>query len=156
MWCVGDEDEIAALKRSDLNSIGNFIATITGDFGKHDSNGADGERLKKLAIHIYQTMFFNPRFGAAPDCPYHGTREYRKYDLSFLLEDDEAENSENGACGDDLIDTASYQINPEQDSASSADPFERRVEKEQLISQDLLKVLEYHAKLARREILAPK
>ncbi|KAJ2657322.1 hypothetical protein IWW48_004566 [Coemansia sp. RSA 1200] len=41
MWCVGDEDEIAALKRSDLTNIGNFEDNITGDFGKHDSNGAD-------------------------------------------------------------------------------------------------------------------
>ncbi|KAJ1773227.1 hypothetical protein LPJ74_000737 [Coemansia sp. RSA 1843] len=138
-WCIGYEEEIADQKRSDLSTIGGFYNRTVSGFGKHDSNIGDGERLNTLAVHLHKYMFFNPRFGAALSIPCHGTQIHRK-------EKDEYDN------GIGLVNDPENTKEP----SKPIDPFEMRVKEEQTISQDLLTVLQHHAKQARKELQVAK
>ncbi|KAJ1768226.1 hypothetical protein LPJ74_004946 [Coemansia sp. RSA 1843] len=147
-WCVGYEEEIADQKRSDFSTTGNFYDCIAGDFGKHDSSIGDGKCLNELAVHLHKYMFFNPRFGAAMTSTYHGTRVHRNdNDDIFLFDEKDEYDSDIGLAND-----------PENTEKPSKpdDPFEMRVEKEQVISQDLLVVLKYYAKQARKRLQTAK
>ncbi|KAJ2564856.1 hypothetical protein IW140_005577 [Coemansia sp. RSA 1813] len=147
-WCVGYEEEIADQKRSDLSTTGNFYDSIVSDFGKHDSNIGDSKRLSSLASYLHLELFFNHQFGNVPKTPYHGTRINREYDINSMFDEDD------GYDGSDI--TPVNNSKNTKKPSKPADPFEMRVNEEQTISQNLLDVLERHARRARKELQTAK
>ncbi|KAJ2089728.1 hypothetical protein IW138_003184 [Coemansia sp. RSA 986] len=118
------------------------------DFGKHDSNAGDSERLSELAIHLHNMLFFNPRLGHVPKTPHHGTQINHENDINSMLdEDDEYDGSDIALVN-----------NPENTEKPSKpiDPFEMRINEEQMISKHLLAVLKRHARQARKELQIAK
>ncbi|KAJ2214268.1 hypothetical protein EV179_003170 [Coemansia sp. RSA 487] len=93
-------------------------------------------------------LFFNPRLGHVPKTPHHGTQINHENDINSMLdEDDEYDGSDIALVN-----------NPENTEKPSKpiDPFEMRINEEQMISKHLLAVLKRHARQARKELQIAK